>query len=174
MVALGFPASAAVMLGMMIQSTPVTFGAVGTPIIVGVTDGLASPEVTSRLATAGIDFVDYRQTITVYAAALHALTGTVIPALMVAMMTRFFGSRRSWTEGLSIIPFALFGGLAFTIPYFATAYLLGPEFPSLLGGSVGLFVVTFAARRRFLLPKDTWDFPGRRLHGQLHGSDLKP
>jgi lactate permease len=42
MVALGFPALGAVMLGMMIQSTPVTFGAVGTPILVGVHDGMAS------------------------------------------------------------------------------------------------------------------------------------
>lgn len=42
MVALGFPAMAAVMIGMMIQSTPVTFGAVGTPILVGVRSGLQS------------------------------------------------------------------------------------------------------------------------------------
>jgi len=44
MVALGFPALAAVMIGMMIQSTPVTFGAVGTPIIVGVTGGWKAPD----------------------------------------------------------------------------------------------------------------------------------
>ena len=36
MVAIGFPAMAAVMVGMMIQSTPVSFGAVGTPILIGV------------------------------------------------------------------------------------------------------------------------------------------
>ena len=34
MVAMGFPAAGAVMLGMMIQSTAVTFGAMGTPILV--------------------------------------------------------------------------------------------------------------------------------------------
>ncbi len=34
MVALGFPAMAAVMVGMMIQSTAVTFGAMGTPILI--------------------------------------------------------------------------------------------------------------------------------------------
>jgi lactate permease len=39
MVALGFPAMTAVMIGMMIQSTPVSFGAVGTPILVGVKGG---------------------------------------------------------------------------------------------------------------------------------------
>ena len=36
MVAVGFPPIAAVVFGMMIQSTPVSFGAVGTPLLVGV------------------------------------------------------------------------------------------------------------------------------------------
>ncbi|MDH3712090.1 MAG: L-lactate permease, partial [Cyclobacteriaceae bacterium] len=40
LLALGFPALAAVMLGMMVQSTPVTFGAVGTPVLVGIRGGL--------------------------------------------------------------------------------------------------------------------------------------
>lgn len=39
LVAIGFPALAAVLIGMMLQSTPVSFGAVGTPIIVGVNKG---------------------------------------------------------------------------------------------------------------------------------------
>jgi lactate permease len=40
LVALGFPAACAVMLGMMVQSTAVTFGAVGTPVLVGIQGGL--------------------------------------------------------------------------------------------------------------------------------------
>lgn len=40
LVALGFPALAAVILGMMVQSTAVTFGAVGTPILVGLRGGI--------------------------------------------------------------------------------------------------------------------------------------
>jgi lactate permease len=35
---------------------------------------------------------------------------------------------------------------------------LGPEFPSILGGLLGLAVVTLAVKRGFLVPKDTWDF----------------
>ena len=159
LVALGFPALAAVMIGMMIQSTPVTFGAVGTPILVGVRGGLENPELSARLAAAGWQFSDYLQLITVQAAVLHGIAGTLIPLLMVMMMTRFFGKNRSWTEGLSIAPFAIFGGLAFTVPYVLTGLLLGPEFPSLLGALIGLTVVTTAASRGFLVPKDTWDFP---------------
>jgi hypothetical protein len=81
-----------------------------------------------------------------------------MPTLMVMMMTRFFGARRSWTEGLSVVPFTIFGGLSFTLPYVAAAYLLGPVFPSLLGSLVGLLIVTSTARRGFLIPKDRWDF----------------
>jgi lactate permease len=161
MVALGFPAMCAVMLGMMIQSTAVTFGAAGTPIMIGVTDGLAAPEVTAYLDTANMSFDAFRRTITTDAAILHALTGTLMPVLMVVMMTRFFGARRSWTEGLSIVPFAVLGGLAFTVPYVITGVVLGPEFPSLIGALIGLAIMTTAARKGFLLPPDTWDFPER-------------
>ncbi|NIR45778.1 MAG: L-lactate permease, partial [Gemmatimonadetes bacterium] len=94
-----------------------------------------SPELSARLGTVGLSFEQYRQTITAYAACLHGIAGTLMPTLMVMMMTRFFGRNRSWTEGLSILPFALFGGLAFTVPYTLTGLLLGPEFPSLLGAA---------------------------------------
>lgn len=159
MVGLGFPALAAVMIGMMIQSTPVTFGAVGTPILVGVRGGLESPELAAQLTAVGTDFNAYLHFIAAESAILHGITGTAIPLLMVMMMTRYFGKNKSWTEGLSIAPFALFGGLAFTIPYTLTGVFLGPEFPSLLGALVGLAVVTFAAKKGFLLPQDRWDFP---------------
>ncbi len=161
LVALGFPAMTAVMLGMMVQSTPVTFGAVGTPILVGVSGGLDSPEVSRQLAAAGIEFGDYLQIITEHVVWLHAIVGTVMPLFMVVMMTRFFGRNRSWTEGLSIWPFALLGGVAFTLPYLLSGIFLGPAFPSLLGGLVGLAIVTTAARKRFLVPDDEWDFAPR-------------
>ncbi len=158
LVALGFPAATAVMIGMMIQSTAVTFGAAGTPILIGVQQGLASPEVTAQLQAAGVTFDEHIRTITAHAAWLHGVTGTLIPTLMVMMMTRFFGRSRSWTEGLSILPFTMFGGLAFTVPYTLTGIFLGPEFPSLFGAAFGMIVVVLAARRGFLVPGDTWDF----------------
>lgn len=161
LVALGFPAMTAVMLGMMVQSTPVTFGAVGTPILVGVRGGLDSADVTQQLASAGLEFSEYLQLITSHVVLLHAIVGTIMPLFMIMMMTRFFGENRSWTEGLSVWPFALLGGVAFTVPYYFTGVVLGPAFPSLLGGLVGLAIVTTAARKKFLVPNDTWDFPKR-------------
>jgi len=161
MVAIGFPALSAVMIGMMIQSTPVTFGAVGTPILIGVKGGLENPQLTALLAEAGLDFSQYLQLITATSAILHAIAGTLIPTFMVVMMTRFFGRNKSWTEGLSILPFSIMGGLAFTIPYMLTGIFLGPEFPSLIGALIGMAIMTTAATKGFLVPKDTWDFPPR-------------
>ncbi|MEO2045944.1 MAG: L-lactate permease [Pirellulales bacterium] len=158
LVTLRFPAAAAVMIGLMIQSTAVTFGAVGTPILIGVGDGLPKDGFSEQLAAAGITMSQYLHAVSIRAALLHAIVGTTIPLLMVVMMTRFFGANKSWREGLSITPFALFGGLAFTIPYALAAIFLGPEFPSLVGSGFGLLIVVTAARSGFLLPDDHWDF----------------
>lgn len=162
MVGLGFPTFCAVMLGMMVQSTAVTFGAVGTPILVGVSGGLQSPELTAELATSGMEFTEYIQLVTSNAVIMHGITGTLMPTLMVCMMTRYFGKNKSWKEGLEVLPFTIFGGLAFTIPYFLTGTFLGPEFPSLLGSLIGIPIVVLAAKRGFLMPKRTWDFDNEK------------
>ncbi|MGL6238560.1 L-lactate permease [Aeromonas dhakensis] len=158
LVVIGFPALAAVLLGMMIQSTPVSFGAVGTPILVGINKGLDNQAIGHTLSAGGSSWDIYLQQVTTNVALIHATVGTLMPVLMVMMLTRFFGRNRSWTEGLSILPFAIFAGLAFTVPYALTGMLLGPEFPSLIGGLVGLALVVTAARRGFLVPKNSWDF----------------
>ncbi|MFA0142712.1 L-lactate permease [Vibrio kanaloae] len=158
LVAIGFPALAAVLMGMMIQSTPVSFGAVGTPIIVGVNKGLDTHNIGESLIANGSTWDAYLQQITSSVAIIHACVGVMIPVLMAMMLTRFFGKNKSWTEGLDILPFALFAGAAFTIPYALTGVFLGAEFPSLIGGLVGLAVVVTAAKRGFLVPKSKWDF----------------
>ena len=156
LVALGFPALAAVVLGMMVQSTAVTFGAVGTPILVGVKGGLENPELTSRLDQMGLNIGDVLALVTGNAAIIHAIVGSFMPFLMVLMLCRFFGKNRSWKEGFQVFPFAMFAGLSFTIPYLITGLFLGPEFPSLIGALVGLSLVVSAAKNGFLVPKTIW------------------
>lgn len=158
LVAVGFPAMAAVLLGMLVQSTPVSFGAVGTPIVVGINSGLDTATIGAQLAAQGSSWQAFLQQITSSVAITHAIVGTVMPLVMVLMLTRFFGKEKSWKAGFEVLPFAIFAGLAFTLPYAATGIFLGPEFPSLLGGLVGLAIVTTAARFSFLTPKRTWDF----------------
>lgn len=161
MVALGFPAAAAVMVGLIIQSTPVTFGAIGTPILVGVNTGLNAPLVQDFLLAQGITNAQYLNTIAMKAALVHATAGTLIPLFLCAFLTGFYGRNRSFVEGLKAWPFALFSGLAMTVPYLLVATFLGPEFPSIIGGLLGLAIVITAARAKFLVPKDIFDFPPR-------------
>ncbi|MGO3176417.1 L-lactate permease [Psychrobacter sp.] len=158
LVAIGFPALGAVLMGMMIQSTPVSFGAVGTPIVIGVNKGLDTAAISTQLAQQGLEWSDFLQLITSQVAILHGVIGTFMPLFMVMMLTRFFGKNKSWKEGFEIWPFAIFAGLAFTLPYTLTGIFLGPEFPSLVGGLVSVAIVVNAAKRGFLVPKTTWDF----------------
>ena len=158
MVAIGFPALAAVLMGMMIQSTPVSFGAVGTPIVIGVNKGLDTTAISAQLLEQGMQWEAFLQIITSQVAIIHAIVGTFMPLFMVMMLTRFFGENKSWKEGLSVLPFAIFAGLAFTIPYALTGVFLGPEFPSLMGGLVSMAIVVTAAKHGFLMPKTNWNF----------------
>ncbi|SFO19023.1 lactate permease [Pseudonocardia ammonioxydans] len=162
LLALGFPALGAVLVGMVIQSTPVSFGAAGTPVLTGIGDGLAgSGEVEARTALLGLDPGGYLATIGLEVAALHAVVGTLVPLFMVCLLTRFFGANRSFAEGLGVAPFAIYAAFAMTVPYVVVAALLGPEFPALLGGLIGLALVMFTSSRGFLMPARVWDFPPR-------------
>lgn len=171
MVGLGFPAMAAVVAGMVIQSTPVSFGALGTPILVGVNNGLANDtavmEFAATLGHNGTDLAanGFLASLAIKVAILHAITGTLIPLIVICLMTKFFGPKRSIADGLKLWKFALFASVAMTIPYVLVARFLGPEFPSLIGGLVGLAIVVTAAKRGFLLPAQSaavWDFAERQ------------
>lgn len=171
LVALRFPPLAAVVCGVIIQSTPVSFGALGTPILVGVGNGLSIaggfPEDSAVRDAAGAfglisqsaSAADLLHVIAVRVAVLHMAVGTFLPLILVCVLTRFFGAAQSYRDGLACWKFALFAAFAMTLPSVATAMLMGPEFPSLFGGVTGLAVVVFCVRRGFLVPEgEPWDF----------------
>lgn len=156
--ALGFPAMASVMAMLIIQSTPVSYGAVGTPLLIGVKTGLDGKEdVLASIAPRTLD--DYILQTTANVGMFHAMIGFLIPLILCCFLTRFFGEKRSFKQGFEVAPFAIFAGLAFTVPYFLVAKFLGPEFPSLVGGFIGLAIVVPAAKSGFLQPKNVFDFP---------------
>ena len=178
LVGLGFPPLAAVVAGMIIQSTPVSFGAAGTPILVGVNTGLSGDAAVRDYATAAgfADWSAFLSMIGVKVALLHAVAGVLIPLLVVTLMTGFFGKDRSFRQGLEVWPFALFAALAMNGPYLLVAFLLGPEFPSLLGGLAGLAIVVPAAKAGWLVPprEEAWDFaPPGEWDGDWTGIDLR-
>jgi len=179
LLALGFPAMASVMVGLIIQSTPVSFGAVGTPILVGVQGGLAgTAALETRLLELGVEVPAYIHTIGVRVALIHGVVGALIPLFLCCMLCGFFGERKRFGEGLEVWPFAFFAAAAFLVPYILFAVVLGPEFPSLLGSIVGLAIVMTASSRGFLMPRVPWDFGPRhrwdpRWSGSIEPSDTQ-
>lgn len=165
LVGLGFPPMAAVVAGMIIQSTPVSFGAIGTPILVGVKNGLSDPSVFAYAKEQGMAIVGDEiprallMSIATKVAILHAVAGLFVPLFVVCVMTRCFGPKRSFADGLRVWKFALFASVSMTVPYVTVAFLLGPEFPSLIGGLVGLGIVVSVTKAGWFRPTEgTWDF----------------
>ncbi len=167
LLSLGFPALAAVMVALIANVTPVSFGAVGTPTLIGVQSSLDIPSVQQAIAESGMTYAEYIQQIGVWTAAQHAIPGLILPLIMVVMMTRFFGEKKSIREGLAIWPYALFAGFCFVAPYTLVAIFLGPEFPSLLGGLIGLAILIPACHPgRFPGSKKELGFSRKRVLGE--------
>ncbi len=157
LVGLGFPPLAAAVVALIANSTPVAFGAVGVPFLA------ALDTVAPALSEAGIDAGAFEAGLAFYTALIHAIIGTFVPLLAILLMARFYGSERTFRAAFrdtaGAAPFAVLGGLAFTVPFFVSAQLLSPELPSILGGLIGLGVLIVAARFRVLTPRNRWDFP---------------
>jgi len=96
--------------------------------------------------------------VTARVAIIHGVVGTLIPLFVACLLTRFFGVNRSWREGLGAWKFALFAGVAFTVPYMLLGVFLGPRFPSLLGGLIALALTVAVTKAGWFQPRENWDF----------------
>ena len=126
LVGLGFPPLAAALVALICNSTPVSFGAVGTPTIT------ALSAVESNILGAGYTTETFRIVFTRFVSYTHGIAGMLIPFIAVAMLTFFFSKKRSFKPALEVLPFAIFAGLAFVVPYALIATFIGPELPSCL------------------------------------------
>jgi len=160
LLALGFPALAAVIAALIGHAIATVFGAVGTPIIVGYQQPLDA--VQQQIADgSGLTVAEYSAEAAVYSALLNGALGILMPLVAVAMVVYFFGEERTLAPVRSVVPLAIVAGVAFAIPYVGTAVLVGPELPSLFAPMVGGAVVVGLLRAGYLEPKDDWEFPPR-------------
>jgi len=143
LVSLGFAPILAVVVSLIGNSTAVSFGAAGTPILLG-------------LGGLGFDMGTLGE-ITRQVSILHVIGGLLIPVILVYFVSR---KKRDFIEA---IPFAIFSWLVFIIPYFLIAWFIGPELPSILAGFFSLIVVGFFAKKGFLVPKRVVSFAGRNV-----------
>ncbi len=152
LVSLGFPPLAAATVALIFDSAAVSFGAVGTPVIASM------GQLNETLSGSGIDVAAYQEQLTIWSAIPHMAFAIFLPFVGIAILTKFYGKERSFKPAFEVLPFALFAGLSFSVPYLLIAMLLGPEFPSLFSAVIGLVVTILAAKAGFLVPKKTWSF----------------
>ena len=175
LVGLGFPPLAAVVVALTGNLMAITFGAVGTPLVIGLQDVFQESEtITGDLAGTGMNVTEWVGEIAVFAATYHGIVGVALPFIGVAMMTRFFGEERSIRPALDALPLCLFAWAAFTVPYWLTAYFLGPVFPGLLGSMVGLALTVGVLKLGYLHPDEDWDFGPRENWPEHWVGDIEP
>ena len=156
LLALGFPAMAAAIICLVFNSFPVSFGAVGTPIVMGLSP--LKPILDAGVADGGMTYAAFYKIVGEYCTMMHIPMAFILPVFMLGFMTRFYGPNRTWSEGFSAWKYCIFAGVCFSVPYFIVAWTLGPELPSLIGGLIGLGILIYGTKRGFCVPETTWDF----------------
>lgn len=159
LVLLGIPPLAAAVVALVADSASVSFGAIGLPVLFGMGQGLTeggTNMASEQIALHGGQFSDYAQFIAMHMITMDLFIGTLIPLVMVSMLTGFFGRHKSFKEGLQIWRFAIFSGLAFTCPAWLINYYAGPEFPSVIGALIGMAIIIPVAKKGWMLPKQPW------------------
>lgn len=128
---LGFNPLKVAMLALIMNSVPVSFGAVGTPTWFGFGPLNLSEEQILQIGS--------------MSAFIHAIAALIIPLLALRVLV-------SWTEIRKNLLFIYISVFACIIPYFLIAQI-NYEFPALVGGAIGLFISVFAANKGIGLAK---------------------
>ena len=149
LISLGFPALGAAMVCLMFNSVPVCFGAIGLPYINAmsvlsgaVTDMGGDPEVfgTAFARMTGLGM---------------ASGSPILVILAIGFLCKLFGKNKKFSDVIPVIPFCIFAALVFNVVYLLLLWTLGPDLPSLLGGCVTMIVTLVAAKKGFLVPKNS-------------------
>lgn len=149
LIALGFPAMSAVCLALIADVSAVTFGAVGTPIVVGIATGTGRDYAVPADAAVLTD-------VALQAAAIDIVAGMTVPVLMMFLLTNVFATEKGIRPFLEVVPLAVLSALSFSVPAYLWTRLLGVEFGSLLGAATGMLVMFAIVRLGLLVPKRAW------------------
>ncbi len=133
LVGLGFHPLKVAMLALIMNSVPVSFGAVGTPTWFGFGALKLSENMILEIGS-----------ITAF---IHSVAALLIPLLALRILV-------SWDDIRKNIVFIYISVLGCVVPYFLIAQV-NYEFPSLVGGAIGLFISVWAANRNIGLAKVT-------------------
>jgi lactate permease len=130
---LGFTPLYAAGLALIANTSPVAFGAIGTPILtLGAVTGL-DPQLLSAMAGRQLPLVSL-----------------IVPAWLVATMSGWSGLKGVW-------PAVAVSGGSFAIVQFFWSNYIGPELVDIMGGLASIAALALFCRR--WRPTSDWDFP---------------
>ena len=131
LVGLGFNPIKVAVLALIMNSVPVSFGAVGTPTWFGFGPLNLGEDKILEIGS--------------MTATIHAFAALVIPVMALSFIV-------TWKEIRQNIVFIYLSIFACVVPYFLLAQV-NYEFPSLVGGAIGMFISIFLANKaKALLP----------------------
>ncbi|WP_289031955.1 L-lactate permease [uncultured Paraglaciecola sp.] len=125
LVRLGFPAVRVVVACLILNSIPVTFGAVGTPIWFGLSMTDLSPLILNQVA---------------WKAAL--INAVAAPIVVLGALAFVVSEKQQLKQN---IVFILLSTFSCTLPYLLLSFIT-VEFPSLIGGLIGLIITLLLAK----------------------------
>ncbi|OOF37123.1 lactate permease [Rodentibacter mrazii] len=152
LVGLGFNPIKVAVLALIMNSVPVSFGAVGTPTWFGF--GPLNLTENQILEIGSIT------------ATIHAFVALVIPLIAL----RFIVSGKEIRQNIVFIYISIF---ACVIPYFFLAQI-NYEFPSLVGGAIGMFISVFVANKGIGLAKVENTLSNTEINGKEIAKALLP
>lgn len=92
LLALSFPAMAAAIICLVFNSFPTNFGAVGTPIVTGLSPLKPIPD--AGVADGGMTYAVFYKIVGEYCMVMHIPMVLILPVFMLGFMTRFYGPNR--------------------------------------------------------------------------------
>lgn len=153
LVSLGFPAFTAVAVALICNTLPVAFGGVGTPFFT------ALNTTSQNLLDMGLEPEKFNIVMMKTFTIVSGLSGALIPFCAIVIMILLSKEKRKLRSMLEILPLTLLTAAVYILPWQFTANHLGPELPSIMGAAVGLPLLLFCVKFRFLVPKYVWRFP---------------
>lgn len=155
LISLGFPPLCAVMVCLVLDSVPVTFGAVGLPVT------SAMSLISGNVAEAGGDPTVFGVVLSKWIAIPCSIICPVLIFVTMAMMSKLYGKDKTIKPAIECLPFILFSAIVYDVPYVLIASFLGYDLPTLIAAAIGLIMTILAAKKGFLLPKSKFAFPKR-------------
>ncbi len=143
LLALGFQPIISAAIALIADSVPVSFGAVGTPIQVGLSNIQISKESLLEIAQKLVQ--------------IDLLCGFLIPTILVAtLIIANTSNKKSYKTFIEVLPFAITIGLLYQLIALTVVHFIGFEFVSIITPII-MIVITFSMiKLSILTPKNIW------------------